>query len=349
VRLRLGPVAERVLLPVQEGKFDPQVSSQPAGGSLICARQLGLRAVVDGRSRTLTTIALTASCLLAGCSAAPAAGEPFPTASASTTSVMASVVAPVPAKTAVESSPPSTATPVTPDALEQRVTAAVNASTAGRDGRINLVLHSPADHVYVDVGPSQPVRGASIIKLLILQARLAKGPLTGPDLDTAQAMITRSDNDAATRLWRQAGKTPALAAVAKQHGMTRTTTMATMFEPWDGWQTTAADQVRLLDALVKAKQGRSNTTLELMMRVEPDQAWGVGQAAEPGQPVAVKNGWLPLSSGNWILNSDGCIAPASASPVCVAITSSGSPSMAYGIQTVTAAARAAVTALHSKD
>jgi len=156
-------------------------------------------------------------------------------------------------------------------------------------------------------------------------------------------MTTHSDNNAATTLWRQAGKTPALAAAAQQLGMTHTTTMTTMMQPWDGWQTTASDQVRLLDALVAANQAKPNPTRQLMAGVEP------GQAAEPWQPRAVKNGWLPLTSGNWILNSDGCIAPASASIVCVAVTSSGSPSMAYGIQTVTAAARAAFKALRSAD
>lgn len=232
------------------------------------------------------------------------------------------------------------------DALAQRITTAVNAATAGRAGQLNLALHAPAQHVTVQVGSSTPVRGASILKLLILQARLARGPLTGADMDTARAMITRSDNDAATTLWRQAGKTPALTATAQRLGMTRTTTIATLYQPWDGWQTTAADQLRLLDALVSIGRRSPSTTLELMTKVNPDQAWGVGQAAEPGQPVAVKNGWLPLTSANWVLNSDGCIAPTSPSPVCISITSSGSPSMAYGINTVTEAARAAVKALN---
>jgi len=166
-------------------------------------------------------------------------------------------------------------------------------------------------------------------------------------MGTATAMITRSDNDAATTLWTQAGKTPGLTKAALRLGMTRTTTIATMYQPWDGWQTTAADQLRLLDALVSAGARSPSTTLQLMTEVEPGQAWGVGQAAEPGQPVAVKNGWLPLTSANWVLNSVGCIAPTSPGPVCVSITSSGSPSMAYGIQTVTAAARAAVSALRA--
>ena len=230
--------------------------------------------------------------------------------------------------------------------LAHRITTAAEAATAGRTGRLNLAMHAPAQRLSVEVGSSTPVRGASVIKLMILQARLARGPLTSADMVTARAMITRSDNDAATTLWKQAGRTPALTAAAQEFELTSTTTIAIMYQPWDGWQTTAGDQVRLLDALVTWGRTAPSTTLTLMSQVDPAQGWGVGQAGEPGQPVAVKNGWLPLTSGNWVLNSVGCLAPTSASPICMAITSSGSPSMAYGVKTVTAAAQAAIRALH---
>lgn len=310
----------------------------------IRSRRPGPPVAATARPAALIALALTVSSLVAACSPPPLAGgavaSPAPPATA---------IAPVAATMAPSQPPTGNPTPdSTQDALAQRITTAVNAATAGRAGQLNLALHAPAQHLTVEVGPSTPVRGASILKLLILQTRLTRGPLTGADMSTARAMITRSDNDAATTLWRQAGKTPALTAAAKRLGMTSTTTIATMYQPWDGWQTTAADQLRLLDALVAAGRLSPSTTLELMTKVNPDQAWGVGQAAEPGQPVAVKNGWLPLTSGNWVLNSDGCIAPRSTSPVCVAITSSGSPTMAYGISTVTAAARAAVKALSDR-
>jgi hypothetical protein len=231
--------------------------------------------------------------------------------------------------------------------VAQRVTDAVQAAVSGRRGRVNLVLHAPAQHLRVEVGRSTPVRAASVIKLLILQARLARGPLTEKDASVARAMITRSDNAAATTLWAQAGGTAALRSAARQDGLTGTTSVPVMFQPWDGWQTTAADQIRVLDALLAASPPARGRTLDLMMQVEPEQAWGVGRAGAGTKAVAVKNGWLPLASDDWVINSDGCIAPGSAAPVCVAITSAGSPTMGYGIQTVTAAAKAAVAAARS--
>lgn len=322
----------------------------PAGGDSLTrvgrpaarSRRPGPPAAATARSRAIIALALTVSSLVAACSPAPlAAGAVASPAPSATT------IAPVAATRAPSPLPTGDPTPGgSQDELTQRITKAVNAATAGRTGQVNLALHAPAQHVTVEVGSSTPVRGASVIKLLILEARLANGPLTGADKKTAQAMITRSDNDAATTLWTQAGGTPALTAAAKRFGMSRTTTIATMYQPWDGWQTTAMDQARLLDALVSTGRHSPSTTLELMTKVNPDQAWGVGQAAEPGQPVAVKNGWLPLTSNNWIINSVGCLAPTSPSPVCVSITSIGSPSMAYGIHTVTAAARAAIETLN---
>lgn len=119
---------------------------------------------------------LTVSFLLAACSPAPNPDQSFPAASTSATSVRTLVVAPVPAEATIKSSPTTSATQVTPEARERRITAAVNASLAGRDGRINLVLHSPANHVYVDVGSQQQVRGASIIKLLFCRRASQKSP-----------------------------------------------------------------------------------------------------------------------------------------------------------------------------
>ena len=234
-------------------------------------------------------------------------------------------------------------------ATARRIADAVQAAVAGRQGQVNLVLHEPARHLLVEVGRPVPVRAASVIKLLILQARLARGPLTEADRAVARAMITRSDNAAATALWAQAGGTAALRSAAEADGLRDTNSVPVLFQPWDGWQTTAADQVRVLDALLKnsATPGGS-AILDLMTQVDPVQAWGVGRAAPPGEPVAVKNGWLPMAPKEWVINSDGCIAPLSANPLCIAITSSGSPTMDYGTETVTTAAKAAVAAVQSR-
>jgi hypothetical protein len=46
--------------------------------------------------------------------------------------------------------------------------------------------------------------------------------------------------------------------------------------------------------------------LGLMERVEPDQAWGVSGGVPPTANIALKNGWLPLTTdSDWEINSIG--------------------------------------------
>jgi hypothetical protein len=152
-------------------------------------------------------------------------------------------------------------------------------------------------------------------------------------------MITRSDNAATTTLWRAAGRNPAVARAAKAAGMTRTTQIRTRLMRWDGWQTTAEDQVRLLTSISRGGGADDRWTRSLMARVIASQDWGVG--AVPGA-TGVKNGWLPVEGG-WIVNTDGCVKKGRR-VLCVSVLSTGSRSFAAGIRTVELAAKAAVRA-----
>ena len=80
---------------------------------------------------------------------------------------------------------------------------------------------------------------------------------------------------------------------------------------WGTSTTTAADQVQLLRTvaypnavLTPASQAYA---LNLMENVESDQAWGVSAGVGAGSTVALKNGWLPLDSGGWQVNSIGYV------------------------------------------
>ena len=83
-------------------------------------------------------------------------------------------------------------------------------------------------------------------------------------------------------------------------------------EAWGLTTTTAADQVTLLDRLAEPNEVRSTsasrrrTHCDLMEHVTPSQAWGVSAGVGAGATVALKNGWLPVSSG-WAVNSIGWI------------------------------------------
>src|SRR5206468_1430509 len=138
------------------------------------------------------------------------------------------------------------------------------------------------------------------VKLLVLRAAQAHGPLTATQRALATRMITRSDNGATSRLWRISGGNRAVARAAAAAGMTHTTQIPHLLMRWDGWRTTAEDQVRLLTSIARGRPAADRYTRSLMAKVIPAQRWGVG--AVPGA-TGVKNGWLPVEGG-WIVNSD---------------------------------------------
>jgi hypothetical protein len=80
-----------------------------------------------------------------------------------------------------------------------------------------------------------------------------------------------------------------------------------------------------------------------MREVEPDQAWGVTEAATPGTRSAVKNGWLP-DPQLWVINSVGVIRH-DGQVLLVAVLSDDQPTEAGGIDQDEAAAVAAVDAI----
>jgi hypothetical protein len=224
-------------------------------------------------------------------------------------------------------------------ARARAVRAAVAAALEGRRGTVDLAITDVDGRQVVHAGRGTPVRTASIVKLLVLRAVQANGPLTRTERLLATRMITRSDNEATTRLWRANGRDRGIARAAAALGMTRTTRIPVLLMPWDGWRTTAEDQVRLLVAVTRGRDAHSRFTRELLARVVPSQDWGVGAVAGA---TGVKNGWLPVRSG-WIVNSDGCVRRGQAR-LCLSVLSTGSRTHAEGIRTVERAAAAAVRA-----
>jgi beta-lactamase class A len=196
--------------------------------------------------------------------------------------------------------------------------------------------------------PRVSVYTASIVKVAILlaaeqQDRRRGHGLTSAQRATARPMIEASDNDAATALWREAGKARALFALFRELGMRDTRRAPTLFEPWDGIMTTTTDQLRLLQSLAAGERrvtnGDRRYALALMRHVEPDQDWGVTTGTKPAWSVAVKNGWVPVGANDWTVNSIGIVRPPHGHAYALAITTTGSHSEAAGIAKVNAIAR----------
>ncbi|MEU3601851.1 serine hydrolase [Streptomyces sp. NPDC006798] len=186
-------------------------------------------------------------------------------------------------------------------------------------------------------GPDFPA--ASVVKVAILAALLRRGP--APDARQrawARAMILRSDNDAATALWRVLGGAGALDEACAGWGLT-----GTYADPaWGLTRTTARDQLTLLRTVFR--EPRYAYLRDLMGRVVPEQAWGVSAAAGPAggrDRAALKNGWMPMrATGLWVVHSVGRVGGR-----FVAVLSDGHPSKEAGIARVEAAARRAVRGL----
>lgn len=179
-----------------------------------------------------------------------------------------------------------------------------------KGGRVSVALHDQVSGTGLAVG-TRRFRTASIVKVDILAALLlADDTLTSSQRTLATEMITVSDNDAASRLFRTVGGVSGLNKANATFGMKETKANAA----WGVTTTTAADQVRLLRSIT-AGDGPLSTpasrfVLGLMTKVVDEQRWGVPAAAPAGASgVWVKNGWVQVSAddGLWVVNSIGRI------------------------------------------
>jgi Beta-lactamase enzyme family len=191
---------------------------------------------------------------------------------------------------------------------------------------------------------------ASIVKVDILATLLAQQRPAGTlppsaTQETAAEMIEESDNDAATDLWEAVGGPLAIESFDRQLGMGHTFPSACMQCPgfaWPGWGltlTSASDQVTLVRDLVFSDRWFSPAqrawALGLMEHVVPAERWGVSSGAPEDVVVALKNGWVPLASGLWQIDSIGWVDGAGRDYVA-AVLSTANPTEQYGIETVDA-------------
>jgi hypothetical protein len=181
---------------------------------------------------------------------------------------------------------------------------------------------------------------ASIMKVDILATLLAEDQAHGEALTTAedglsQDMIEHSDNADAQDLWEAEGGATAVTSFDTAAGLTQTTPDVAGY--WGLSTTTAADQVQLLRQVAYAGGVLSTASrdyeLGLMSNVESDQAWGVSSGVAPNVTVALKNGWLPLDSGGWQVNSIGYI-DGDGRDYVVAMLSDGNATETQGIDTL---------------
>jgi len=209
----------------------------------------------------------------------------------------------------------------------------------GRQGDITAAAYNLRTRRLFLYRPGVHGDDASIAKVDIVATALAQAQADGTTLslgeqELASAAIEESDNDDAQDLWDDVGGNPAIAAFNARIGMTQT-----ILDPqgeWGYYESTARDQIRLLEHLVLPNPVLSEASrsyeLGLMRDVDPAQAWGVSAGVLGPAKVALKNGWLPVGAG-WEINSIGWVSGRYRNYL-LAVLSSDDPSMAYGVATV---------------
>jgi beta-lactamase class A len=261
--------------------------------------------------------------------------------------VLVSAAGPAGASTTASKAASSICTSKSHPALAAKISKGVTAALSGRThSTVGLAVSDPRDGLTCKLHWAWRFDAASVIKVTILSALLLKkgGPskLTSKQQDLAWAMITQSDDDAATALWNDVGGVPGMQVFLNKAGLSHTK----LSYSWGLTQITAQDEVKLLDVLINPGKVLSSASREyvlwLMRHVVPAQQWGVPDGAPKDVAVHVKNGWLPypdtkLDADDWHINSIGAFTGHNISYEIVILTG-GEQSEGYGIDTVQDAA-----------
>jgi hypothetical protein len=196
----------------------------------------------------------------------------------------------------------------------------------------------PVPYAEWKLNPDARDQTASIVKADILETLLHKngGPLTGDASADATGMIEDSDNTDATELWDSVGGASGIAAYNRDAGLTQTIPNDDGF--WGETMTSAADQIKLLRRLAQPSHvltpAEQRYQLDLMEHIDPDEDWGVTGGVPKGVTVALKNGWVPLTSySDWEVNSIGWVR-GDHHDYLIAVLTAHDPSEQYGIDTI---------------
>ena len=230
-------------------------------------------------------------------------------------------------------------------ALAARIGRDIQSARRGRVSTVAVAVDDPGMELVCWLNRFSRFDSASVVKVTILGALLRKVEdqhryLTATETARARAMITRSDNNAASALWAELGRR------YLQHFLNVARMAHTVLGPGGFWgltQITANDQVVLLRLLLNGNAvlnaAARSYALRLMAEVIPAQRWGVPAGAPISLTVHVKNGWLPLATHRWRIHSIGGFTGHGGGYSIVVLTQDN-PTMTYGITTVQAIAQA---------
>ncbi len=224
-------------------------------------------------------------------------------------------------------------------ALAAKLSRAIQAARHGRVSAVAVAVDDPSVGLVCQLNSGWHFDSASVVKVTILSALLRKTQdqhrfLTRTEASLARAMITRSDNGAASALWAELGHR------YLQHFLNLARMTHTFLGPdglWGLTEITAADETLLLRLLLDKNRvldpASRNYALSLMAHVIAAQRWGVPAGAPASLTAHVKNGWLPLATHGWRIHSIGCFTGHGGGYSIVVLTQDN-PTMGYGIDTI---------------
>ncbi|MFB7337654.1 serine hydrolase [Streptomyces adustus] len=220
----------------------------------------------------------------------------------------------------------------------------ITAALATRKGTVAVGLYDRTTNTTCTLRATSAYDSASVVKVTVLatllwDARKHNRYLTSTETSLATAMITKSDNTATSKLWKQLGltKIKGFLAAAK---MTQTKPGANGY--WGLTQITVTDEQKLLKLITGANTVLSDNSRayiqKLMGQVVSSQRWGTPYGAPSGVSVHVKNGWLQRSTLGWRVHSVGTFK-GGGHDYTITVLTHGNSTMSYGITTIQGVAK----------
>ncbi|QTD98689.1 serine hydrolase [Streptomyces cyanogenus] len=215
----------------------------------------------------------------------------------------------------------------------------ITAALANREGTVGLGLYDRSTGTTCTLNATTAFDSASTVKVTVLatllwDAKKSNRYLTDTEDALATAMITESDNDATSKLWKQLGVAK-IQGFLTAAGMTKTVPGADGY--WGLTQENVNDEQKLLKLVTARNSVLSDNArayiLKLMGQVVADQRWGTPAGAPSSVAVHVKNGWLQRSTHGWRVHSLGTFNGAGHDYMITVLTQDDS-TMDYGVTTI---------------
>jgi beta-lactamase class A len=215
----------------------------------------------------------------------------------------------------------------------------ITAALANRKSTVALGLYDRGTGTTCTLRATSSYDSASTVKVTVLatllwDAKKHNRYLTDREVSLTKAMITKSDNNATTTLWKQLGMTKIKGFLAAA-GMTKTVPGANGY--WGLTQENVTDEQKLLGLVTAKNSVLSDNSrayiLKLMGQVISSQRWGTPAGAPSTVSVHVKNGWLQRSTHGWRVHSLGTFNGAGHDYMISVLTQDNS-TMDYGVTTI---------------